>query len=82
MCVALPTLALQSSDRFADIRGRFVEAGQAHVFQWYDDGRLTAEQADALYVPPASSLVHGWCTAMFFCKLTLRLAVSALRDRV
>lgn len=38
-----------STDVFADIRARFEAAGQAHVFQWYDEGRLTAEEAASLH---------------------------------
>ena len=41
-------LLAQAIDRFADLRQRFTEARQAHVFQWYDEGKLSLEQADSL----------------------------------
>ena len=37
-----------SADIFAEIRPRFEAAGQGHVFQWYDGGLLSADEAAGL----------------------------------
>ena len=40
---------MATTDVFADLRERFAAAGQSHVFQWYDEGLLSEDQAASLY---------------------------------